>query len=245
LPVKFRVGTSGWTYEHWKDVFYPKNLPKSRWFTYYLSQFSTVEVNATFYQSFKYQTYLNWYERTPEDFQFVLKVPRLITHIKLLDEVEEEIQAFWHSASLLKEKLGMLLLQVSPKMPVDPERLHKALLVFGEARKVAVEFRRREWLNADTFENLKSMGVTICCVDSPNNRIQNILTSDTAYIRLHGRRRWYSDLYLPEELNEIAERARYLAENGAKRVYIFFNNDFDGNAPRNALALQEQLLPQT
>jgi len=75
------VGTSGWTYEHWKERFYPSNLAKKYWFDYYVSIFPTVEINATFYGYFKDQTYLNWRSKTPDGFKFVLKVPRLITEI--------------------------------------------------------------------------------------------------------------------------------------------------------------------
>ena len=80
--VEFFVGTSGWIYAHWKELFYPEDLPKSRWFEHYAEQFSTVEVNATFYRTFKDQTYHKWRVRAPEKFKYVLKAPRLITHRK-------------------------------------------------------------------------------------------------------------------------------------------------------------------
>ena len=239
-PV-FYIGTSGWTYDHWKGRFYPPNLPKNSWFDYYAGNFSAVEVNATFYRSFKDQTYLNWRERTPQGFGYVLKAPQLITHRKYLLGVEEDIQAFFHSCSLLEDKFEMILLQVAPNMPYDPSRLRNAISAFPDPSRVAVEFRRAEWLNPDTLSLLKELGAAICNVDSPQQRLAASLTSNRAYLRLHGRNQWYAYNYSHDELGEIAELAHSLVRDGANRVYIFFNNDFEGYAPANALTLQDML----
>jgi len=237
----FWIGTSGWTYEHWKGVFYPENLPRNHWFEYYWERFSTVEINATFYHGFKDQTYRNWYARTPPGFRFVLKAPRWITHRKFLQDVSQDIQKFYTSASLLQEKLGMILLQIAPNTPYDLERLRNALLAFDDPHKVAIEFRRAEWLNEATFDLLKSLGATFCSADAPGSHLSETLTSKTAYLRLHGRTHWYSHDYSEAELNEVADLARRLGEQGAQRVYIFFNNDFEAHAPYNALALRNIL----
>lgn len=243
LPAKpvFFVGTSGWTYDHWKGRFYPDTLPKSRWFDYYANQFSSVEINATFYRTFKDQTYMRWKERSPHDFGYVLKAPRLITHRKFLVEVDELAKVFYHSCALLEEKFKLILLQVSPQIPYDLDRLYKALLAFPDPGKVAVEFRRPEWYCQETFEMLQSIGATICNVDSPRKNITALLTSDQAYLRLHGRKHWYCYNYSEAELREIAGLAKELARRGATRIYIFFNNDFEGYAPANTLAIQHML----
>ncbi len=240
LP-RFFIGTSGWTYDHWKGRFYPVDLPKSHWFDYYASQFSSVEINATFYRTFKDQTYHKWKERAPKDFGYVLKAPRLITHRKFLLDVEELEQAFYQSCTLLEDKFELILLQVAPQTPYDLPRLQKAVLAFPDPSKVAVEFRRPEWYCRETFTMLCSTGAAICNVDSPRQTLTSHLTSDKAYIRLHGRQHWYSYNYTDEELREIAKLARQLVHQGATRVYIFFNNDFEGYAPANARALQFML----
>ncbi len=231
----FSIGTSGWTYDHWKGSFYPEGLPKSGWFTYYASQFSTVEVNATFYRNFKDQTYLSWKERAHAGFGYVLKAPREITHRKYLLDVEEEIATFSRSCALLEDRLEMILLQLAPNTPYDPERLRKALLVFPDPRKVAVEFRNINWYRSETEDLL-------CNVDSPPQNLTDILTSDQTYIRLHGRKQWYSYNYSEVELDEIASLARELVARGAKKVYIFFNNDYGGYAPENAKTLAKKLI---
>ena len=237
----YYIGTSGWTYDHWKGLFYPEELAKSHWFDYYATQFSSVEVNATFYRSFKDQTYQKWKERAPEGFGYVLKAPRLITHRKFLLDVEELIQAFYRSCTLLEGKFELILLQVAPQTPYDLPRLKAALQAFPAPSKVAVEFRHDEWFNQDTLDMLQSLGAVMCNVDSPKQKLTDYLTTDRAYLRMHGRKRWYSYNYSMDELKEIAHLARQLVERGAKRVYIFFNNDFEGYAPVNALVLKNLL----
>ena len=235
------VGTSGWTYEHWKGRFYPAGLPKSRWLEYYLTFFPTVEINATFYRFFKDQTYLNWRERSPAGFRFVLKVPRLITHLKHLVDVEEDVRQFWNSASLLGDKLGLVLLQIAPDMPYDLLRLRRVIQAFGNPPQVAVEFRREDWYNEEIREILQEVGAVFCDAESPRFPLTGWVTSTTGYIRLHGRSQWYAYLYSDEDLQEIASRARQMKANGAEQVYIFFNNDYEAYAPANALSLLKYL----
>ncbi len=239
--VLYHIGTSGWTYPHWKGIFYPPRLPRSRWLDYYASQFNTVEVNATFYRFFSDQTYLSWRERAPEAFLYSLKTPRLITHEKLLVESGQDIQAFCRSASLLADKLGLILLQVSPAAPYDLNRLENTLVAFDLPGKTAVEFRRAEWLTPEVRKLLECYQAIFVNVDSPDTQLTDWLTTDTAYLRLHGRRRWYSADYSTPELEGIAEIARGAVERGARQVYIYFNNDVGGYAPKNAIVLKNML----
>ncbi len=239
--VRFRVGTSGWSYDHWKGNFYPVELPKNRWFAFYLEHFCTVEINATFYRTFADSTYHKWREQVGVDFRYVLKVPKLITHRKCLKDCEADIRSFTRSASLLEERLGMFLLQISPTVPFDLERLRDALQVFEDPTRVAVEFRAKHWECAEVRSLLHELGAAWVSVDSPRTRLTDWVTGQRAYIRLHGRRQWYADDYSAEELAEIAKLARDMVAKGAQEVYIFFNNDFGGYAPRNALTLIQML----
>ena len=241
MAAQFLVGTSGWTYDHWKGSFYPEGLSKSRWFDHYATKFPTVEINATFYRTFADTTYQKWRERVSADFRYMLKVPRLITHRKFLVNAENDIRAFCRSAALLQEKLGLALLQVAPQTPYDPDLLRKAILTFDKPDRVAVEFRRKDWLNDNIRTLLADCGSTFVSVDSPRQRLLDWVTSGAGYIRLHGRSRWYSHDYTPAELDEIAEFARRMTDHGAKVIYIFFNNDFEAFAPKNALALMDRL----
>lgn len=239
--MNYYIGTSGWTYPHWFGLFYPEDWPKSKWFEYYARHFSSVEINATFYRTFKNQTYERWYEKAPSNFVYVLKAPRLITHRKYLLNVEADVQAFWRSARLLKEKLGLILLQLAPGTPYDPERLRKALLAFDEPSKVAVEFRHQRWMKEETRALLTELGVVFCSAESPQSKLQDWLTSESGYLRLHGRGQWYAYNYSDDELQEIAILARRLKAQGAKQIFIFFNNDFEGYAVQNAAVLKRIL----
>ncbi len=235
------IGTSGWTYDHWKGRFYPGDLAKKAWFDYYATQFNAVEINATFYRTFRDQTYQKWQERAPAGFGYVLKAPRLITHRKYLVDVQQDIHAFYRSCTILGDKFEMILLQVAPNMTYDLDRLRQALSAFPDPSRVAVEFRRPEWQSEATMQLLRNAGAAICNVDSPRQEISAMLTSRRAYLRLHGRGHWYFYNYSDQELHEIAALARSLAHKGTERIYIFFNNDFEGYAPANARTLRQIL----
>lgn len=239
--MEVRIGTSGWSYDEWKGLFYPADWPKSRWFEYYIQHFNTVEINATFYRFFKDQTYIKWYEKAPEGFKYALKAPRLITHRKVLLGVEDLIDAFSASANLLGDKLGPILLQLAPSTPCDLDRLHKALIAFPERQTVAVEFRNERWLTDETYSLLERTGAVYCNVDSPNMHLDDRMTSETVYIRLHGHESMYGSDYSELQLQELASMVRRMSESGAKTFYIFFNNDIGGYAPKNAARLKQIL----
>lgn len=240
LPACF-IGTSGWTYDHWRGGFYPQDLPKSRWFDFYAERFNAVEINATFYRAFRDSTYLKWKDRAPQGFRYVLKAPKIITHRKLLRGVEADIREFSRSAALLGEKFGMILLQVAPGQPYDPGLLLSALQAFADPGRVAVEFRDPRWYNPEIERLLSSVGAAFCNVDSPRQDLTEILTSERAYLRLHGHEQWYASDYSADDLHRIAELIRRLGERGARDVYVFFNNDIGGYAPANGLDLNKYL----
>lgn len=234
---QFYIGTSGWSYDHWRGVFYPKTLAKAKWFDFYAKQFNAVEVNATYYRFFKDAVFEKWYQRAPEGFRYVLKVPGLITHRKYLKDTKESIERFCKQAEMLGDKLGMLLLQLAPHQPYDLKRLKAALLTFTDPSRVAVEFRHEKWLNNDVYALLQELGVAFCSVDSPEQALTDWVTGKRAYIRLHGSKRWYGDNYEPQALRRIATHAQQMVSAGAREVYIFFNNDNHAYAAFNALDL--------
>jgi len=236
---RYYIGTSGWTYEGWRGDFYPTDLARTRWFEYYAHHFNAVEINATFYRSFKIETYQKWRFKATTGFRYALKAPRVITLRKMLVNTAQDILEFSTCAQQLGETLGMVLLQLAPNMALDFKRLRAALQSFHEPSQVAVEFRHSRWEAAETFELLQEMGVAYVCADSPKCTLQARLTGKRGYIRLHGRRVWYADDYSEAELHEIAALAHGMISQGAEAVYIFFNNDIGGYAHRNALKLKE------
>lgn len=238
---KFLIGTSGWNFQHWRGVFYPRDLPKHDWLPFYASHFDTVELNATFYRFFKPESFLHWYNEVPGTFRFVLKAHRAITHEHLLLNCDDMIIHFSELAILLKRKLGLVLLQLPPRIAYDPLRLQHALKTFPNPKKIVVEFRHEKWLTLEVKKLLTRLGSVFCTVDSPELRLNGWVTGEVGYIRLHGRKNWYDYNYTLWQLKEIAAMAIRMGKK-AKKVYIFFNNDYYGYAVKNALKLKELLM---
>ncbi|HVV69119.1 MAG TPA: DUF72 domain-containing protein [Gammaproteobacteria bacterium] len=235
------IGTSGWTYADWSDLFYPKDLPKNQWLEYYTTQFNTLELNATFYRTFPEKVFKSWYKRTPENFHFVVKASRYITHRKYLLDVTPAIERFEKSIRPLKEKASLILLQLPPRMPYHPERLQAALAAFSDASRVVVEFRNKAWLTEEVLAILIKFKAIFCNVDSPAIQIYDKVTSDIAYLRLHGQKALYDDNYTARQLKKFAASIEHLLQQGAKKVYVFFNNDYHAYAPTNAKQLKKIL----
>jgi uncharacterized protein YecE (DUF72 family) len=243
--IRFRIGTSGWTYRDWRGSFYPVGLAQKNWLEYYSQQFNCVEANATFYRTFADSTYQHWYQSTPDDFQFVLKAPRRITHEMQLFQVNDQLVSFWKSATILGQKLGLILIQVAPNIPYDLERLRTALTAVEEPGRLAVEFRSPQWHTAEVDSLLRELGVVYCNADSPQSSLSEQITGKTAYLRLHGRTQWYAYNYSFDEIKEIAAAVVRMKTAGVEPIYIFFNNDYEANAPHNAHDLQKLLTEQT
>ncbi len=237
--TQYYIGTSGWHYDHWKDVFYPHGLSKTKWFEHYRNFFSTVEINATFYRRFKEKTYEKWYRQADNSFKYVLKVPRMITHRKYLHDVADLVKEYCNSAALLQEKLGMMLLQLAPSTAYDPELLGTVLRAFVDPQKVVVEVRNEKWLTEEFRDLLRKYKITFCNMDSPRLSVLDWITSGKVYFRFHGHKDMYAYNYSDDELNAIADQLIGLPELGVKEVYIFFNNDYEGYAVKNAQTLKK------
>ncbi len=242
MKQKILIGTSGWTYSDWTGLFYPEQLPKSQWLEYYAQKFKTVELNATFYRNFPQKTFAAWYDRTPENFKFVIKLSRYISHRKYLLDVKSSIQLFEDSVLPLKDKLVLLLLQLPPKMPYSPERLYDALSAFSDPSRVVVEFRNQNWLTEEVKSILTKFKVIFCNIDSPSMKVYDWLTSNTGYLRLHGHNKMYNYNYTGRQLKKIALYVEDLMKHGAKEMYVFFNNDYFAYAPHNAKTLETLLI---
>ncbi len=122
--TRYFIGTSGWHYDDWRGRFYPEKLPRAKWLEFYARHFSTLELNSTFYHLPSEKALTNWYDASPPDFIFAVKVSRFITHIKRLKDCNEAVSNFMSRVIILKEKLGPLLYQLPPGLQRDDERLN-------------------------------------------------------------------------------------------------------------------------
>jgi uncharacterized protein YecE (DUF72 family) len=241
--ARFYVGTSGWHYKHWRGDFYPAGMATSRWLEHYTRCFDTVELNASFYREPRDAAWDLWRESTPDGFCFAVKASRFLTHIRQLREPEESLERVVKGAGRLRDKLGPLLYQLPPSFQRDQERLDRLaefLERLPEGYRHVIEFRHKSWLMEEVFELLAAHGVGFCVFDMPRMECPLRATAPFAYVRFHGATRRYGGNYSDAELAAWAERLQKLGD-GLEAVYVYFNNDIGGHAPRNARTLRDLL----
>jgi uncharacterized protein YecE (DUF72 family) len=155
--VRVWLGTSGWQYRDWRGRFYPPALPQARWLEHYAERFRTVEVNNSFYRLPTAGTFASWRDRTPDDFVFVVKASRYLSHVTRLQEPEDPVDLLVERARHLGDKLGPVLLQLPPTLGVERDRLARTLARFSRHRvRVAVEFRHPSWFDESVFDVLRA-----------------------------------------------------------------------------------------
>jgi uncharacterized protein YecE (DUF72 family) len=236
-----RVGCSGWSYSHWREEVYPEGVPQRRWLEHYATLFDTVEVNATFYRLPRRETVAGWVERTPPDFLLAVKASRFLTHVRRLSDVGRGLERFYDRIAPLLDspKMGPVLWQLPETFHRDDERLAGALARLPAGRH-CFEFRHESWFAAEVYELLREHGAALVIGDHPARPFQaHELTADWTYVRFHsgsrGRRGNYSD-------GELETWARRIAAwRSRAEVLAYFNNDWEGFAVRNALALRARL----
>jgi len=238
--MDFYIGTSGWHYDHWRDIFYPEKLAKAAWLEFYARHFNTVELNNSFYRLPSENAFATWYHSSPPDFTFAVKVSRFITHIKRLKHTGEALDNFITRAKILSEKLGPLLYQLPPNLHRNDEVLEAFLSSLPQGMRYVFEFRHHSWLEEEVFEILNKYNVGLCVFDMPFLSCPLVATADFAYIRFHGSGELYASCYSDEELADWAKKLVNLAAN-LEAAYIYFNNDAEGFALRNAETLRSHL----
>jgi uncharacterized protein YecE (DUF72 family) len=236
--MECHVGTSGWHYEHWKGLFYPADLPKTRWLDFYARRLSTVELNNTFYRHPRDTTFESWREQAPAGFLYAVKANRFITHIKRLNDIAEPLAKFLSSVRLLGNKLGPVLYQLPAGMKRDDERLEAFLSLLTGDLEHAIEFRDASWLDSEVYTMLRRHKVALCIFDMPGLRAPCVATADVTYVRFHGATQLYGSNYSEAEL---AAWAREILRLPVGRVYAYFNNDANAYAIANALTLEKML----
>lgn len=251
------VGTSGYSYKDWIGPFYPQEIGKSDFVSYYSHEFPVVELNFSYYRQPDAHMIERLVEKTPQHFTFSLKAHRSITH-EVTREYPEDIAQFKEGIRPLLEhsKLGAVLFQFPYSFHYTSETrkyLYEVCTSF-EGLPRAVEFRNREWQQARVTDQLRSLGICLVSVDEPNLpnllRPSDAVTADFAYVRFHGRNKtnwWggdnttrYDYLYSENELAEWLPRIQKFIEQ-CSVLYIFFNNHSRGKAVVNARMLSSMV----
>ncbi len=235
MEQRIRIGTSGWTYPHWKESFYPVSCPKSNWLEYYSKHFDTVELNATFYRLPNSKTFENWNVRTPDHFLWAVKASKYITHTKRLKEPKEPLERLTEASSGLKKKLGPILFQLPPSLSYDEKIFHGFCQLLNPLQQYAVEVRHPSWIDEQAILMLRKYKIAFCISDTAGRYpFHEVLTADFVYIRLHGSKKLYASEYSEEELETWARKIK----NWGKDTFVYFDNDFGGYAVKNAMRLK-------
>lgn len=231
------VGTSGWQYDDWRGRFYPKDLPKSEWLPYFSRSFPTVEVNNTFYQLPKEETFVAWREATADGFLVTVKASRYITHIRRLRDCRDPVRLLWSRCRRLGKKLGPVLFQLPPNLQADVGLLRGFLRLLPESMRPAFEFRHQSWANEETHEALDAAGCALVLADRPGARVPTVITGGWSYIRFH-QGGVLGPGYSRAKLRRWADR---ITEMPSRDTFVYFNNDTGGAAVRDAMTLTELL----
>ncbi len=235
---RLRIGTSGYEYADWKGRFYPPDLARREWFSFYAATFDTVEVNASFYRLPSSEVFDRWRARAQAGFLYALKFSRYGTHLKRLLDPEQTIGLFLERAERLGPHLGPVLVQLPPRWKVDAERLDRFLQAAPRRHRWAVELRDPSWLHPDVYTVLERHRAALVVHDLLP-RHPRVPTAGWTYLRFHGVA--YGGSYSPQKL--AAEARRIRAELGAGRdVYAYFNNDRRAAAVHDARRLRRLVL---
>lgn len=237
--MTIRIGTSGWSYDHWDGVLYPHGTPVARRRDAYVREFDTVELNASFYRWPRDATFAGWRHALPDGFTMSVKAPRGLTHAKRLLEPEtwvERIRGAWHE---LGPRRGVLLVQLRPDHERDDARLDRFLRALPDWVRVAVELRHESWQHDDVFALLERHRAAYVVMSGAHLPCILRATSDIVYVRLHGpdHEHLYGGSYSDDDLHWWADRMREW-DRGGRDVLAYFNNDGEGNAVRNARTLR-------
>jgi len=237
-----RVGTSGWSYDHWEPELYAPGLPARDRLACYAAAFPTAELNSSFYRWPRPSMFRSWRQRLPGGFLLSVKAPRGLTHARRLYEPEtwvQRIAAGWHE---LGDKRAVLLVQLTPVLARDDARLAYFLRQVPGWIRVVVEFRHPSWHCEEVFALLEARSAAYYVMSGAHLPCILRSTTDLAYVRMHGpdHDHLYSGSYTDADLGWWAARIQEWDAAG-KDVFVYFNNDGDANAVRNARTLRAKL----
>jgi uncharacterized protein YecE (DUF72 family) len=234
-----RIGTSGWSYDHWTSVLYPPGTSPDRRLALYMQEFDTVELNASFYRWPKDSTFEGWRARLPDGCSMTVKAHRGLTHFRRLRTPEPWAERFERCWRALGDRGEALLVQLHPELARDDGLLDHFLEVMPDAIPFAVEFRNASWDHPEVYELLERHGATYVVTSGAGLPCVLRATTRLVYVRMHGPddHTLYAGSYSDDSLRWWADRIAEWRDQG-REVLVYFNNDGEGNAVRNARTLK-------
>ena len=236
--VQWKIGCAGYHYAEWKGIFYPEGLPKNKWFDYYCEHFNAIELNTTFYRFPKAEFLRNLYNRSPQEFTFSVKAPRLITHFKKFKDAQRYLLDFYNAVrDGLAEKAGCVLFQFPSNFTFEAERLERIAALLDHSFINVVEFRHQSWWQEKVFQSLVQHEITFSGMSHPDLSDRVVRTTSTLYYRFHGVPHLYVSGYELSTFEAFAKEA--LKYENLKSVHVYFNNTAAGAAVANAKEFKE------
>jgi uncharacterized protein YecE (DUF72 family) len=236
------IGTSGWVYPHWREVFYPTAVPQRLWLPYYAQFFDATEINASFYRLPSVKAVQNWINDTPEQFMFCPKISRFITHAKKLNDPETCVPRFFDVFDPFDARMGPVLIQLPAALTFHEE---KASIFFAFITNrypnfsFSLEARHASWAQPGAVALLKRFGIGWVIADSGSRFASaELVTAKHIYLRFHGPDGSYASPYAKTMLRVYAEKCIAWRSQG-HTVWAFFNNDVHGYAIANAETLKD------
>lgn len=238
--AKIYIGTSGWMYKGWANSFYPEGCPAKRHLEFYVTQFPTVEINASFYRLPEETAFVAWRNAAPPGFLYAVKGSRAVTHFKRLKPGAKSLPILLERCRLLGTRLGPILWQLPPDFKKNVERLTQFVKSLPRMYSHAIEFRHPSWLDNEVEAVLKRYRIANVAVSSQAMPMHLTPTTHFVYSRFHGLKGGSAHDYTDSELEPWAEHLRRCARHGLKG-FVYFNNDVNTRAPLNAQRLMEML----
>lgn len=247
MAGRIYLGTQSWSNKNWRGNFYPSKIAPQDFLKEYAKTFKAVEIDSTFYAVPRAAVVEQWYASTPNAFRFAAKFPGVITHEKVLKDVEIETQQFLQTMVLLKEKLGLLVLQFPFNFrTVQRDRLIDYLAALPTEFRYAVEVRHPDWFIDAFYDVLKKHRIALVLADYGKMPSVFPVTADFTYIRLVGNRRDFPSGPVHTLLNRDAELNRWsetITQFAAQDidVWAFANDVYQGHAPTTMQALSSRV----
>lgn len=245
---QIRIGIGGWTFEPWRDNFYPAGLAQSKELHHASRQLSAIEVNGTYYSTFKPPTFAKWHRETPEGFMFSLKANRFATNRRVLAEAGDSIARFVESGiSELQGKLGPIVWQFMPTKPFEPEDFEAFLALLprqvdGRALRHVLDVRHESFDTPAFLALARQYGCVPVHTDSEKFPAIADAQADFAYLRLMRSQADVPTGYTPEAIAAWAQGVRAWTRGERPRdVFVYFINGAKERAPAAAMELAKQL----
>jgi uncharacterized protein YecE (DUF72 family) len=244
MNQNIHIGTSGWSYKHWKDIFYPPKLKSTEYLSFYARHFNITEINTSFYHLPKHETVLGWLSKVPAEFKFCPKISRFITHMKKLRDPDEPLELFFDVFEPMKTRMGPVLIQLPPSLRFNydvSEYFFQLLKKKYKGYEFVLEVRHTTWLQEDSLTLFAKYDIGF--VISQSGEVfpySEMVTAKNIYVRFHGPGYLYASAYTDEMLSYYADKFINWVKEGHE-IWAFFNNDVHGHAFRDAKRLEEMV----